>query len=223
MVLLCIVLLLGVLDSVILSRITADRMSALFVKHARVDGHDGITSEDYPEIARQLVRFLFSGREADLPGTGETPLFSDRENLHLADCSHILRTMDSFRLFFFGLTALAAVFAAVLHFRGKDRILMDSVPLWTDAFSAASLILFAFVTVLAVWGILDFNGLFIRFHEVFFNNRLWLLDPEKDLLIQLMPEPFFREYAHDILLSLLPVLLLLLILPILNRKYRDHA
>lgn len=38
---------------------------------------------------------------------------------------------------------------------------------------------------------MDFSAAFVKFHEIFFNNDLWLLNPETDLLIRLMPEVFF--------------------------------
>jgi uncharacterized membrane protein len=32
-------------------------------------------------------------------------------------------------------------------------------------------------------------------HELTFSNDLWLLNPQEDLLIQLMPESFFSGYS----------------------------
>lgn len=37
----------------------------------------------------------------------------------------------------------------------------------------------------------DFSEAFVKFHEIFFNNELWQLDPSTDLLIRFMPEEFF--------------------------------
>lgn len=39
----------------------------------------------------------------------------------------------------------------------------------------------------------DFNSYFVRFHEMFFTNDLWLLNPKTDRMIQLLPEVFFRD------------------------------
>lgn len=39
----------------------------------------------------------------------------------------------------------------------------------------------------------DFNAYFIKFHELFFTNDLWLLNPKTDRMIQLLPEVFFRD------------------------------
>ena len=42
---------------------------------------------------------------------------------------------------------------------------------------------------------LIFNSLFVLFHKVAFTNDLWLLNPQTDLLIRLMPIEFFISYA----------------------------
>jgi len=51
------------------------------------------------------------------------------------------------------------------------------------------------VLVLAVWGLADFDGLFILFHQLSFDNGLWLMNPAENLLIRLMPIQFFIHEA----------------------------
>ena len=48
-------------------------------------------------------------------------------------------------------------------------------------------------------------GLFRLFHQVVFTNDLWLLDPQKDILVALMPRPFFSWYSGLLLRNLLPI------------------
>ena len=36
------------------------------------------------------------------------------------------------------------------------------------------------------------------FHKLFFDNDLWLLDPEKDMIINILVEPFFADMALKI-------------------------
>ena len=38
------------------------------------------------------------------------------------------------------------------------------------------------------------------FHQIFFDNDLWILDPATDLLINIVPEPFFMDTALYIVL-----------------------
>ena len=53
----------------------------------------------------------------------------------------------------------------------------------------------AAVTALIVLACIDFDSLFVLFHKVAFTNDLWLLNPQTDLLIRLMPIEFFISYA----------------------------
>ena len=45
----------------------------------------------------------------------------------------------------------------------------------------------------------DFNRYFVIFHHIFFNNDLWILNPATDMLINIVPEPFFMDTAFLIL------------------------
>ena len=58
----------------------------------------------------------------------------------------------------------------------------------------------ALVCVLGLVISTDFTKYFVIFHHIFFNNDLWLLDPATDLLINIVPEPFFVDTASYIAL-----------------------
>jgi integral membrane protein (TIGR01906 family) len=49
----------------------------------------------------------------------------------------------------------------------------------------------ALVVLVGIASLIDFDGLWTRFHQVAFRNDLWLLDPATDYLIMLFPEPFW--------------------------------
>ena len=44
----------------------------------------------------------------------------------------------------------------------------------------------------------DFTKYFTTFHHIFFDNDDWLLNPKTDLLINIVPEGFFRDTAFMI-------------------------
>ena len=45
----------------------------------------------------------------------------------------------------------------------------------------------------------QFNEAFIRFHELLFTNDLWLLNPETDMMIRMLPQKIFFEIFVRIL------------------------
>ena len=62
----------------------------------------------------------------------------------------------------------------------------------------ALLALFLFAAFLIVLGMQDFTYLFTKFHHVFFDNDLWILDPRQDNLVNVMQEPVFADAAITI-------------------------
>ena len=46
----------------------------------------------------------------------------------------------------------------------------------------------------------DFDKYFTIFHEIFFDNDLWILDPATDLLINIVPLPFFIDIFKVVVL-----------------------
>lgn len=50
---------------------------------------------------------------------------------------------------------------------------------------------------------LDWQDVFIRFHELFFQNDYWIFDPAADPVIMILPDEFFFHCAAAILLFVL--------------------
>lgn len=68
----------------------------------------------------------------------------------------------------------------------------------------------------------DFERYFTIFHQIFFNNELWLLNPNTDLMINMLPEPFFIDISKRItLLNFSFMSIILLLVNIINRKVVD--
>ena len=167
--------------------VMADMMQrySLPVASTRVNGA-------FEPLAQALSEGLFRGQ---FPmGMVDEPLFSAKEILHLKDCALLVRGVNLFGLLAAGTGG--AGLAALAFFR-RDTLLRG--------LKDASLGLFAAAALILIWGLVSFEGLFITFHRVFFTNDLWLLDPQKDLLIQLMPAEFFVAYCKVLLVRMLPV------------------
>ena len=173
--------------------------------------HLGVAASRYGDYAHGLCQYLDG--KTDLtrvvdPESGQpVPAFSDKENAHLSDVRGIVRFLKAAR-YVGGGAAIAAL--ALLYFLQKQersRMLLDAV----RGFPHAALFLLLFAAALAVWGIVNFDGLFVTFHKVVFTNDLWLLNPNTDVLLALMPLPFFTWYVLEILKSLLPVLLMMVL------------
>ena len=72
----------------------------------------------------------------------------------------------------------------------------------------------SFIGITLAAGVLfmtDFHRYFMIFHEIFFKNDLWLLDPDTDLLIRMLPEGFFFDMVARIGIILGGAMVLLLL------------
>ena len=176
-----------------------------FTNHAEAR-HLGVSPTEYDAYAHALAEHMKGKTETARIPDRENPgqmkdAFSDKENRHLTDVRGIIRFMVLFR-YIGGGTVIAAIILLYL-FGGQKRGALF-MALWRG-FAAASAFLLLAAAVLTVWGIADFAGLFRLFHQVVFTNDLWLLDPQRDILVALMPRPFFKWYGSLLLRNLLPI------------------
>ena len=108
------------------------------------------------------------------------------------------------------LMAIAGIgIAWFLSKKKEPNTVMQSV--W-QGFAWASIFLFLVAAAVCIWGFADFESLFLLFHQVSFANDLWLMNPQTDLMIALMPESFFMWYGGELIKSLLPILGIMLCL-----------
>ena len=110
------------------------------------------------------------------------PLFNDKEVTHMEDVQRLIQ-------FFLQMQIVAA---AVVVLRVGAAVAFDraSAPVGRELLWSAALMV-ALVVLVGVLSFIDFDGLWTRFHQIAFRNDLWQLDPSKDYLIMLFPEPFW--------------------------------
>ena len=145
----------------------------------------GLPAEEYPAVVDMITDYLHGGNHAfqhifTVDGT-EYAAFNAKEQHHMAD------VQDLFRLgrFITWLGLGVVLFGGLSAHRKLD---------WRT-FRRTLIAILAVVTVIIIAACIDFSSLFILFHQVAFTNDLWLLDPQTDLLIRLMPIEFFISYA----------------------------
>ena len=145
--------------------------------------------DDVMDVTYEMMSYLRGNREnLDVETTvaGEVrEFFNDREKAHMVDVRNLFLGGMDLRL-----AASAIAIAALL-------ILMFAKANWKKILPQSFLIgLGIFIVLVGILGVLvatDFNKYFILFHEIFFTNDLWLLDPDTDLMIRMLPEGFFFD------------------------------
>lgn len=168
---------------------SAPLMRSLMLRHAPAVS-TGLPGEHYPAMVEMITDYL-SGRERDFQfsfaeGDVIRQCFQPHEQQHMADVKALFDLCRGVLLF--SVLTLLALGGGAFVLRDQRRHIARGCLRGTLGLLAA-------VLVLTVWGLVDFEGLFVLFHRLSFTNDLWLLDPRTDLLIRLMPLNFFIHYA----------------------------
>ena len=172
----------------------------------------GLEKSQYSSLAQAITGFLQGSIDSPqlmvTRGNVRAPAFSEDEIKHLADIRGLLQTARMLRYAAIVLVGVALLAYFVLR-KSKPTLLKAVQPERTLVMGL--LIFLGLILALVTWGLIDFTGLFTAAHYVIFRNELWMLDPQKDLLLQLMPLEFFISYGLDLLKD---NAFLLLILPL---------
>ena len=119
--------------------------------------------------------------------------FNDREIAHMEDVRGLFLGGLALRRISLGLIVACVILLLLL--KADIRCVLPKM------ICIGSALFFAVLAVLAGIISTDFNQYFIMFHHIFFNNDLWMLNPDTDLLINIVPEPFFMDTAARIAMT----------------------
>lgn len=177
--------------------------------------------QDVMYVTEEMMAYL-RGNRTDLVvltivDGREREFFNDREKAHMVD----VRNLFVGGLWIRRIAALVLALLIILMVKTKSN--------WKHLLPQSLLIGFgAFVGIIVVVGTVvasDFNKYFLLFHEMFFRNDLWLLNPETDLLIRMLPEGFFFDMVlriGRILFTLLSVGVIISILVLSKHRNKNN-
>ena len=174
-----------------------DLLSREMLRHAPPET-TGLPETEYPGVGWMTAAYL-TGQEdtfqyiwTDANDRGYVG-FQKHEADHMADCRGLIGLAGTLRW----ITGAAALLLAGAGLLLRQRKAFAGGML-TGLCAAGAL--FAGI---AVWALVNFDGLFVTFHRVAFTNDGWLLDPRTDLLIRLMPVNFFVSLGTRIMIWVL--------------------
>lgn len=169
---------------------------------AKYNVYETLNKEEVDKNIPNLIGYLNDG--STLNG-----FFNERETLHLTDVRNIIQKVLLIFNVSLALVILSVFYLAYLkEYRNIGKGLLYG-----------SLLTMAILAIFLLSSVLNFNALFTRFHLAFFENDLWLLDPNKDNLIVMFPTGFFiditnRIIIHSFLLSAVVMLISLALMRI---------
>ena len=137
-----------------------------------------------------LATGIAAGMASASPDFALEPL-NERERAHLCDVHALIQAAQRAAQLCVGIAAGLAVAAAWTGARLERR---RRAALLGGACGVLLLALLVGAAALAVYGG-GFTAAFIRLHELLFTNDLWLMNPETDVLIRMMPQRLFERAA----------------------------
>ena len=167
--------------------------------------------EDAMYVTEEMMAYLRGNRDNLVVHTvvagEEREFFNDREKAHMVDVQNLFLGGMDLRL---GAATVFAVTLVVLAVSKADwkKILPKSFLIGVGGFIALVGILGGLIAT-------DFNKYFVMFHHIFFDNDLWILNPETDLLVRMLPEGFFLDMVVRISVIFIIFLVSLLFVNIL--------
>lgn len=147
--------------------------------------------EDLLYVTEQMMDYLYDKREnldiETMIAGQQREFFNEKEKAHMKDVKDLFMKAKMIRRVC--IFIIVGGFAFFAYSKNKK---------WFYPSNAFQIVTGVFLCVTAILFVLastNFTKYFYLFHEIFFTNDLWLLDYKTDLLINIVPEPFFVDTA----------------------------
>ncbi|MEA4960286.1 TIGR01906 family membrane protein [Lutispora sp.] len=177
-----------------------------------------IEQKDLMDSTSKLLNYLRDNRKdldfQTIVNGIEQEFFSARDKLHMVDVKNLFiigRNIRNGILILLLFIIVMLKYNKTISFDLGKALLMSSI---------AGVLPIALLIILIN---IDFYKYFTIFHEIFFTNDLWLLDPNADRLVNIFPEGFFSDIAFRIITYYLTAQFILFILSIVLKYIKKHA
>lgn len=169
-----------------------------YTKYHVLDDLPEMTMDDLLTVTEEMMAYLRGNRDHlhvfTTMGGEYREFFNAREIAHMEDVRKLFIGGLWIRRIGLLFTACCMLVFWIQGRKSEDRkqrlktLVPGSLCLGTGLFFAAALVIAGIIST-------DFSRYFVVFHHIFFDNDLWILDPRTDMLINIVPEPFFMDTA----------------------------
>lgn len=159
-----------------------------------------ITQSELDTATSVLLDYIVDNRD-DLHVTLENgeSFFNQREIDHMVDVKNLYNKAT---YILYGCMVVFIIFSIAFLF-GPTRFLMR------QSFKTGFIVFAGIMLFIAGFAMIDFQDFWIKFHELVFTNDLWLLNPNTDRLINMVPLSFFNQLVFRIIFTILVSLIIL--------------
>lgn len=166
----------------------------------------GISEQDLTAVTHKLINYITDADsnldiQADIDGDMQE-VFGQREKDHMIDVKALYIGARNVRTFCLAGAAALIICAFVILKRQALKTLCKAFLYVSGAFVL-------FIGALGAYAAVDFTSFWVSFHHLFFTNDLWLLDPNTDVLIMMVPEQFFSDLVARIIIRFVSIFVVL--------------
>lgn len=158
----------------------------------------GMTQKDLMRSTKTLLDYLHDDRDdidvsAHIKGN-KREVFNEKEAMHMVDVKALYQNVLSLRMIALIGGAIMLIYLFV-RFKSKALITLSY------RYMQVAIVFLILIAALSIWAICDFYTFWTSFHQLFFTNDLWLLNPATDVMINMFPQDFFFHMVLRIVLT----------------------
>ena len=175
------------------------------IKNLKISDMSGFTEEEIKLNYDYLIDYNLNKNvgEFHLP----TIEYSKEGKIHFEEVRNIFQVIKKI----FYLMGIISILGIILSIKNKN----------IEFLNTTSIITMLLPIVVAIPLVINFNYFFIKFHEAVFSNDYWIFDPDKDPVINILPQEVFFHIGILILAIILIISILLQIsYRILDKRFR---
>ena len=175
------------------------------IKNLKISDMSGFTEEEIKLNYDYLIDYNLNKNvgEFHLP----TIEYSKEGKIHFEEVRNIFQVIKKI----FYLMGIISILGIILSIKNKN----------IEFLNTTSIITMLLPIVVAIPLVINFNYFFIKFHEAVFSNDYWIFDPDKDPVINILPQEVFFHIGILILEIILIISILLQIsYRILDKRFR---
>lgn len=162
-------------------------------EYEKYDVEDSLNMEmnDIMDVTDKMMAYLIGEREelsvmTNVDGEYQD-FFNEQDRFHMEEVKNLfLGGLKIRNILLIG----TAVLIMLLIFWKADlfQVLKKAYFIALGIFGGLTIVLGGLISM-------DFNRYFTIFHEIFFDNDLWIFDPDTDYMIRMLPEGFFFDFV----------------------------
>jgi integral membrane protein (TIGR01906 family) len=168
----------------------------------------GISEADLSRVTEEVQNLLF-GRRSDFFVSVEvngvqTEIFGEQEDFHMREVARLFSVFSNIRFACTGFLIVVLVIA-----------LITRSSFIAGVFACASATCLLLIAALGMALRVNFNGVFTLFHELLFDNDLWMF-PENSMLIRILTLDFFIDFAVRMTATVIACLVLVFVMSLVS-------